>query len=317
MRMTWIFPDWLLWGWFITTALSVTYVTYDLLTNTPTVKVMKWGWFLATLYMGPFALLIYWISCREPSPDTHPQFIAPLWKQAVGSTIHCVAGDASGILLAVIITRLLHLPMGWDIVVEYLTGFSFGLLIFQALFAKDMLGGSYVQAVRKTFLPEFLSMNAVVAGMIPVMVILMMRVAGALEPTSASFWAIMSFVTLTGAMMAYPVNWWLVKNKLKHGMGTEKALGKGGVALPHTLDADMSDGMTAGVARTNKPQKKMTGTDTAGEAETATLVSKWLRTSVTVAMLSIGVVLAVEYSGLSFTSKPVAIKSTAPVLQAV
>lgn len=44
--------------WLITTALSVAYVTYDLLTNTPQMKVMKWGWFLVTLYMGPVAFLL-------------------------------------------------------------------------------------------------------------------------------------------------------------------------------------------------------------------------------------------------------------------
>lgn len=316
-QMSWIFPDWFLWSWFIATALSVAYVTYDLVTNTPEMKVMKWGWFLVTLYMGPVSLLLYWISCREPSPGTHPKFIAPLWKQAVGSTIHCVAGDASGIILAIIITRLLDLPMGWDIVVEYITGFAFGLLIFQALFAKDMLGGSYAQAVRKTFLPEFMSMNAMMAGMIPVMVILMMRVAGAMEPTSASFWIVMSFATLTGGMLAYPVNWWLVKNKLKHGMGTEKALGKGGVPVSHTLDADTEDGMTAGAAHTNKLPEKMAGMDTAREAETATTANKWLLTGISVAMLSIGVALAVEYDDLSFTSQPVPMKSSASVMHAM
>ncbi len=303
--MAWIFPDWLLWSWFITTAISVAYVTYDLVTNTPEMKVMKWGWFLVTLYMGPVSLLLYWISCREPSPGTHPKFIAPLWKQAVGSTIHCVAGDASGIILAIIITRLLNLPMGWDVVIEYTAGFAFGLLIFQALFAKDMLGGSYAQAVQKTFLPEFMSMNAMMAGMIPVMVILMMRVAGAMEPTSASFWIVMSFGTLTGGILAYPVNWWLVKNKLKHGMGTEKALGKGGVPVSHILETETGNGMAAGMAPANRLPKKMAGMDTTSEAATVTPVSKWLISGLSVAMLSIGVALAVEYGGLSFTAQPV------------
>lgn len=32
-------------------------------------------------------------------------------------------------------------------------------------------------------------------------------------------------------MLAYPVNVWLVKNGLKHGMGTERALGKGGAKV--------------------------------------------------------------------------------------
>ena len=133
--------------------------------------------------------------------------------------------------------------------------FAFGLLIFQALFAKGMLGVSYAQAVCRTFLTEFMSINAMMAGMVPEMVLLVMRVSGAMEPTSASFWVVMSFGTLIGGILAYPVNRWLVRNKLKHGMGSEKALGKGGLAV-----SDLP--------------KKMTGMDTAGEAETATAAGK-------------------------------------------
>lgn len=217
-----------LWVWFALTAFSVIFVAYDLFTRTPEMRVMKWGWILVTLYTGPVGLIIYWFSCREPAPGTHEKFIAPLWKQSVGSTIHCMAGDATGIIVAAVITSLLHLPMGLDAIVEYAAGFAFGLFIFQALFMKDMLGGSYWQAVRATWLPEWLSMNAVMAGMIPVMIILMTRDMRAMEPSSLRFWGIMSLASLVGAVLAYPINVWLVKNGLKHGMGTERALGLGG-----------------------------------------------------------------------------------------
>ncbi len=223
--------DIVLWIWFALTALSAVYVSWDLITRTPEMKVMKWGWFLVTLYTGPVAFAVYWLSCREPAPGTHERFIVPLWKQAVGSSIHCLAGDATGIIVTATITSLLGLPMGLDAVLEYAAGFSFGLFIFQALFMKDMFGGSYWQAVKGTWLPEWLSMNGVMAGMIPVMVILMTRDMGAMEPSSLRFWGIMSLASLVGAILAYPINYWLVKNKLKHGMGTERALGKGGTSV--------------------------------------------------------------------------------------
>ncbi|MEO7028158.1 MAG: DUF4396 domain-containing protein [Acidobacteriaceae bacterium] len=239
--------------WFAATAASVAYIAYDLLTRTPEMKVMKWGWVLVALYTGPFAFAVYWFSCREPVPRTHETFVAPLWKQAVGSTIHCVAGDATGIILAASVTLMLGLPMGLDLVVEYAAGFTFGLLIFQALFMKDVLGGSYVHAVRKTWLAEWLSMNAVMSGMIPAMVILMTRHMNAMEPTSGRFWGVMSFATLVGAVLAYPVNWWLVKHGLKHGMGTDRALGKGGSGLdPHPMAmsaAHASGGRTVSTGR--------------------------------------------------------------------
>jgi hypothetical protein len=221
-------PEWLLWTWFGLTLFSVAYVAWDLFTRTPEMKVMKWGWVLVTLYTGPVVLLIYWFSCREPSPGTHEQFIAPRWKQAVGSTIHCAAGDATGIIVAAAITGYFGLRMGTDIWVEYAAGFFFGLFIFQALFMKDMMNMSYGEALRSSFLPEWMSMNAMMAGMLPTMVVLMSRDMRAMEATSPWFWASMSAATLVGVAVAYPVNWWLVKHKLKHGMGTERALGKGG-----------------------------------------------------------------------------------------
>jgi len=240
-----------LWIWFALTAVSVIYVAWDLIMRTPEIKVMKWGWILVTLYTGPVAFTVYWFSCREPAPGSHEKFIAPLWKQSVGSSIHCMAGDATGIIVAAAVTSLLGLPMGVDAAVEYIAGFAFGLLIFQALFMKDMLGGSYWQAIKGTWLPEWLSMNAVMAGMIPVMIILMTKDMRAMEPTSLRFWGVMSLASLAGAALAYPVNWWLVKNGLKHGMGTERALGKGGTKLA----AERTQLFTAAPAATHIPAR--------------------------------------------------------------
>lgn len=81
--LPWI--DMVLLGWFFLTALSV---AWDAVTNNPELKVMKWGWVLVTVYTGPLGAALYILSCKEPRPGTHEEFIKPLWKQAVGSTIH-------------------------------------------------------------------------------------------------------------------------------------------------------------------------------------------------------------------------------------
>ena len=230
-RLAWI--DTVLLVWFALTTASVAYVAWDAWGNNPELTVMKWGWVLLTLYLGPVGLFLYVLSCQEPVPGTHERFIQPLWKQGLGSTIHCLAGDATGIIAAATITGLLGLPMGLDFVIEYTAGFGFGLLIFQSLFMKDMMGGSYVAAVRQTVLPEWLSMNFVMAGMFPTMVLLMMGGdMRAMEPTQLTFWGAMSAATLIGLLVAYPVNLWMVEKGLKHGMGTQRALGMGG----HSMD---------------------------------------------------------------------------------
>ncbi len=221
-------------AWFVLTGLSVVYVAFDAFTRNPELTVMKYGWVLVTLYAGPVAAALYVLSCQEPGPYQHEEFIKPLWKQSLGSTIHCLAGDATGIIIAAAVTSMLGLPMWLDLISEYALGFGFGLLIFQALFMRDMLGGSYLAAVKRSFLPEWLSMNAVMAGMIPVMVVLMASDMQAMEPTSIRWWGVMSLATLAGGVIAYPVNVWLVAVGLKHGMGSVRALGAGG----HSIEAE-------------------------------------------------------------------------------
>ncbi|TYZ07239.1 DUF4396 domain-containing protein [Hymenobacter lutimineralis] len=307
-----LFPEYLLWIWFALTALSVAYVAWDLFTSTPEMKVMKYGWVLVTLYTGPIGLIIYWFSCREPSPGTHEQFIAPLWKQTVGSTIHCAAGDATGIIVAAAITGYFGLSMGVDIWLEYAAGFAFGLFIFQALFMKDMMKMSYGQALRHSFLPEWVSMNAMMAGMMPTMVILMSRDMRAMEANSPWFWAAMSAATLVGVVVAYPVNYWLVKNKLKHGMGTERALGKGGAPIAedpgHPAHSTAMAGM-AGMHHGVPPEKRetahqghdmaaMPGMDMSDGAQVSGL-RKAVVTLLTLAMLAVGYYLAARYGDLN------------------
>lgn len=247
--VTWL--DSVVAAWFILTGVSVVYVAWDAFTRNPELAVMKWGWVLVTCYGGPVAAAVYVLSCKEPAPLQHEAFIRPLWKQSLGSTIHCLAGDATGIVAAAAITAALGLPMWLDVVVEYLFGFAFGLLVFQALFMKDMLGGSYVAAVRKAFMPEWLSMNAVMAGMAPVMVILMSRDMRVMDATSLRFWGTMSLATLAGLAVAYPVNLWLVGVKLKHGMGTSRALGQGGQLMG--MEQEGLPGMDGGAEHRQHP----------------------------------------------------------------
>jgi len=129
--------------------------------------------------------------------------------------------------------------MWGDTIVEYVFGFAFGLFIFQALFMRDMLGGGYGRAVTSTVTAEWLSMNCVMAGMIPVMVILRTDFAGTTHIGSARFWIVLSLAVLVGLVVAYPVNVWLVSNHLKHGVGTVRALGEGGTPLPAPAAGDM------------------------------------------------------------------------------
>jgi FtsP/CotA-like multicopper oxidase with cupredoxin domain len=215
--------DYFLLVWFVLAGLSTAYVAWDQFRGNPEPVVMKWGFILVTLYMGPIGLLLYVMADKEPRPGEHEEFVKPLWKQGVGSTIHCVAGDATGIITAAVVTAALGLPMWLDLIVEYTAGFAFGLFIFQSLFMKNMMGGSYWENVRKSFMPEFISMNAMMAGMAPVMALLMMgRDMRAMQPTELLFWGVMSVGVMAGFAVAYPANVWMVLRQMKHGLMTQR-----------------------------------------------------------------------------------------------
>ena len=218
--------DYFLLAWFALAAASTLYVAIDQYRNNPEPVVMKWGFILVTLYTGPLGLLLYVLADKEPHPGSHEEFIKPLSKQGIGSTIHCVAGDATGIILAAVITATLGLPMWIDLIVEYLAGFAVGLFVFQALFMKSMMGGSYLDNVRRSFVPEFISMNFMMAAMAPTMALLMMgRDMRAMDPTQLLFWGVMSLGIIAGYILAYPSNVWMVARSLKHGLMTERKPG--------------------------------------------------------------------------------------------
>jgi uncharacterized membrane protein YdbT with pleckstrin-like domain len=53
-------------------------------------------------------------------------------------------------------------------------------------------------------------MNALMAGMLPVMTIMMATIPGSDSPQNLSFWFVVSIALLAGAILAYPINWWLL-----------------------------------------------------------------------------------------------------------
>ena len=62
--------DALAWSWLALALLSTLYVAYDQFkNNNPEPTVMRWGFILVTLYMGPIALLLYVMADKEPKPD--------------------------------------------------------------------------------------------------------------------------------------------------------------------------------------------------------------------------------------------------------
>ncbi len=241
--------------WFGLTALSAAFVAIDV-RATPEDPTLKWGFVLVTLYAGPFGAFLYVLGCREPLPGLHERYVAVRWRQVLGSTMHCVAGDGVGILAGAVIGTAIALPTLAHLTLEYVLGFAFGWAIFQALFMRAMAGGSYTKSLGATFMPELLSMNCLMGGMIPVMTIAFASTPGAHNPTTPLFWFRMSVALMVGFVVAYPMNWWLVTNHLKHGMMTVR---RTEVAAPgHDHDAMAMEGETSH-ARDTQPMQSSHG----------------------------------------------------------
>jgi hypothetical protein len=233
--------------WFLLTAVALMFVAIDIRT-TPESQVLKWGLILVTAYTGVVGAFLYVLGCREPLPGLHERYVAARWRQTLGSAMHCVAGDGVGILAGAVLSSILGLAGITEVIVEYILGFGLGWMIFQSLFMRDMAGGSYRRAMTSTFVPELLSMNLLMAGMVPTVMALREHVASANNPVSPRFWFVMSMGLLVGFAITYPMNWWLVANHLKHGMMTVRPAGApaGGPSHGHDDQPAMSNGPPEG-----------------------------------------------------------------------
>ena len=76
-------------------------------------------------------------------------------------------------------------------ILEYVLGFAFGWMIFQALFMPGMTGGSYSNSLTSTFMPELLSINLLMAGMMPTVMALRRQIAYGADPMTPVFWFVM------------------------------------------------------------------------------------------------------------------------------
>ena len=262
--------------WFILAGLSVVFVATDI-RSTPESHVLKWAFVLITAYTGPFGAFLYVLGCREPLPGLHARYVEARWRQVLGSTMHCVAGDGLGIIVGAVIGSMLHVSPPVHVALEYVLGFGFGWTIFQALFMRDVAGGSFRRALYQTFVPEFLSMNALMAGMVPVMTLLMANIPGSDSPRGATFWFVMSMALLAGAILAYPMNWWLVAHHLKHGMMT--------IQRPGTAEA---------ISREAKPEMEAKITAGTAKPSTAAVVKMVV---LSIAMFGVGIVVSVIFMG--------------------
>ena len=133
-----------------------------------------------------FPAFFYTLDCREPLPGLHERYVAARWRQTLGSTMHCVAGDGVGILGGTVLAGILGLTGAAEVILEYVLGFAFGWMTFQAFFMREIAGGSYSRSLTSAFIPALLSMNLFMEGMVPTVMALQRDIASGADPMTAS-----------------------------------------------------------------------------------------------------------------------------------
>lgn len=266
--------------WFVLSGLSVAFISVDI-RSTPAHPVIKWAFVILGLFTGPVAVIFYVLGCREPLKQTHEDFVAVRWRQVLGSTMHCAAGDGIGIIVGAALAARWSLSSRTDFSLEYVLGFGFGWAVFQAFAMREMAGGSYLRSLRQTFLPEFLSMNLLMTGMVVTRSLLMPKIEGSADPLSVGFWFVLSMALIVGFVLAYPMNWWLVANGLKHGMITVRPVNQPAELAKIAAEAGPSHG-----------QPHSNHDHSAAGTVDPSIAAKAAMTTLSIACLALGIALA-------------------------
>ncbi|WP_225335322.1 DUF4396 domain-containing protein [Halomicrobium urmianum] len=195
----------------------------------------KMVWPLLTLLIGPVGLALYWASYRgRQVVDTEqgPRVLRPYWLRAATATAMGVGFAASTMIATAFLLTYFGIPMVvfdgplfWLgnamtllIVIVYAVAFLVSWLVFHVPMLRDSQGMDTRSAARRGAQLVAVSMTSVSVGMMGGMWILMMMELPMMPGDDNLLWfGVMSFATLVGFVIAWPVNGLLVRKGLKPG----------------------------------------------------------------------------------------------------
>lgn len=178
--------------------------------------IMNFVYPITALYAGPLALLIYFTIGRRSGSK-------PFWQSVIVGALHCGSGCTLGDIVGE--TLLLFFPVSlcgrklfgsWA--VEFVLAFALGIL-FQYFAIKPMKDLSPVQRIKAALKADTLSLTFWQIGMYGWMAIATFAIFHReLSAKTPLFWLMMQIGMIFGFVIAYPVNWWLLKTKIKKTM---------------------------------------------------------------------------------------------------
>ena len=204
--------------------------------------IMNYVWLLTPLYSGVVGLYAYYKLGRPMShpPGQQPMKMGqndqkpgldkmlqkppkPFWQRVVVGALHCGSGCTLGDI--VVETYVLFVPVSlfgraifgaWAL--DFLAAFLFGIA-FQYFTIKPMKNLSPAEGLKAAIKADALSLTAWQVRMYGWMAIATFVIfKHELKANDPVFWFMMQLAMLAGFLTAYPVNWWLIKTKVKEVM---------------------------------------------------------------------------------------------------
>ena len=206
------------WVWFFLAAGSLVVLIWDLAHGTQALWGVRIIWVLVVALFGPLGFMAYLYSYRQPQRSPELKAAVANWRSALGETVFGVVGYAIGITLA-FSSFYLILPFNesslWSVAARlYGLPLIIGLFFFRVPLIDFAVENRYWTAVRHRFLTEFISLNFILVGMLPVSGILMIlceKHLGMRGPGSVLFWGVISLSAIAGALTVYPFNAYMAR----------------------------------------------------------------------------------------------------------
>lgn len=188
----------------------------------PTLKV---AWPLFAVFSSGFGLPLYLATCR-PGGQRRVADAGGLWRAhhrgpvrlLTATSVYGVAGQAVGILVAMIAARALAAPAWTEIWAAAAAGLWTGWVA--QIWAMRRAGSGWGAALAKAGRAEVLSIVPVALAVGAITGWVMPQVVGGRPPpTTVAFWGFAALALVTAWLAALPVNAWLFGKEWKHAMG--------------------------------------------------------------------------------------------------
>jgi hypothetical protein len=194
----------LLIAWAVFSAGSVLPVAYSLARNRNAVQGIRWTWLALTALFGPVGLLCYMVSRRKQNLENSIG-----WRALVDSLVG-VTGKGIG-LYGLLAGYHFFAPNAGSGPLILVAPFLVGWFLFRAPLESARSGVGYWAALRRSWAGEILSTLLVLAGMLPVLILLPDRLWFLpADPTSPLFWGLISLSGTAGLLVVYPFTLWMV-----------------------------------------------------------------------------------------------------------